>query len=189
MLIKESLIKESLTKENTGLIITDIQGKLAHLVADSNLLIANCAKLIKGAQVLGLPIIWLEQNPDKLGATVSELSNLLAGHTAMTKFTFDACAQAEIMATITASNIDNWLICGIEAHICVYQTAIHLHHAGVNVQLVTDCISSRTLTNKNLAIDKLVNSGVDINSLEMCLYELVKDCRASEFKDILALIR
>jgi len=178
-----------LKKDNTGLIVTDIQGKLARLVHESDELVANCEKLIKGAQVLGLPIVWLEQNPDKIGSTINELSLLLEPQAPITKFTFDACEEPVFMKAINAANVDNWLICGIEAHICVYQTALQLHQSGYKVQLVSDCISSRTLANKNLGISKLVSQGVDISGLEMCLYEMVKDCRASEFKEVLALIR
>ncbi|MBA6327558.1 isochorismatase family protein [Colwellia sp. MB02u-6] len=178
-----------LKKESTGLIVTDVQGKLAHMVYDSEVLISNCGKLIKGAQALGLPIIWLEQNPAKLGATVTELSALLAEQTPTLKFTFDACETPLFIEQVKVANIEHWLICGIEAHICVYQTALHLQQLGYKVQLVSDCVSSRALANKHLAINKLNNRGIDISGLEMCLYELVKDCRADEFKEILALIR
>lgn len=178
-----------LQQENTGLIVIDIQGKLARLVHDSGTLISNCEKLIKGIKTLGLPIIFLEQNPDKLGATVDELNVLLAPHAPITKFTFDACTAPQFMDAISAANIDTWLVCGIEAHICVYQTALHLHQSGLKIQLVSDCVSSRTLENKTLAINKLVNRGIDITGLEMCLYELVKDCRTAEFKEILNLIK
>jgi nicotinamidase-related amidase len=178
-----------LRKENTGLVIVDIQGKLARLVHDSDALIENCAKLIKGAKALGLPIIWLEQNPDKLGATVNELSTLLDDQKPIAKFTFDGCAEPKIAQAIQAANVNTWLVCGIEAHICVYQTATSLKHLGFEVQLVSDCISSRTVENKALGISRLAQNGVATTGLEMCLYELVKDCRANEFKDILDLVR
>lgn len=178
-----------LKQENTGLIVIDIQGKLARLVHDSETVISNCEKLINGAKVLGLPIIFLEQNPDKLGTTVPELSTLLAPQTPITKFTFNAGYEPQFMAKVNATEVDNWLVCGIEAHICVYQTALHLHQSGIKIQLVCDCITSRTLENKNLAINKLVNKGVETTGVEMCLYELVKDCRNTEFKDILNLIK
>ena len=178
-----------LKKENTGLIITDIQGRLARLVHGSDALISNCEKLIKGSKFLGLPIIWLEQNPDKLGTTVTELSSLLKTQTPIHKFTFDACEEPQFLEAISAANVDTWLICGIEAHICVYQTALRLQQLGYKVQLVCDCISSRTLENKHLGISKLVNRDVDTSGVEMCLYELVKDCRAMEFKEILSLIK
>ncbi|MCF7363987.1 hydrolase [Vibrio diazotrophicus] len=178
-----------LNKENTGLIIVDVQGKLARLVSNSDAVISNCAKLIKGAQALRLPIVWLEQNPNKLGQTVEELKTLLNDRNPIAKFTFDACREPNFVEAIKTSGKTSWLICGIEAHICVYQTAIHLKKMGFEVSLVSDCVSSRDQSNKDLAIQKLAGSGVDITGLEMCLYELVEDCRAPEFREILNLIK
>ncbi|MCW8834135.1 MAG: hydrolase [Colwellia sp.] len=178
-----------LQKENTGLIVVDIQGKLARLVHDSSGLITNCEKLIKGAKVLGLPIIVLEQNPDKLGTTVAELSPLLSDYPLISKFTFNACSEPSFIDAVRAENVDTWLVCGIETHVCVYQTAMGLLALGYKVELVNDCVASRTAVNKQLGIDKLKSSGVNITGVEMCLYELVKDCRTSEFKQILDLVR
>ncbi|CAK1835947.1 hydrolase [Vibrio crassostreae] len=178
-----------LMRQNTGLVVVDVQGKLARLVDESETLISNCRKLIKGAQVLGLPIIYLEQNPDKLGATVSELNDLLSDVEPVTKFTFNACDEPKFVEAVQAKDVETWLVCGIEAHICVYQTAMGLLELGYKVQVVGDCISSRTALNKKLAISRLRDAGVQITGLEMSLYELVKDCRAPEFKSILSLIR
>ncbi len=178
-----------LIKENTGLIVVDVQGKLARLVHNSETLVANSAKLIKGAQVLGLPILWLEQNSEKLGPTVDELSNLLDGRQPIEKFTFDGCAEPSFMKAVRQSDVNTWLVCGIETHICVYQTAMGLKHHGYRVQLVQDCVSSRIPENKQLGISKMTAHGVELTGLEMCLYELVKDCRRPEFRDILALIK
>lgn len=178
-----------LMKENTGLIVVDIQGKLARLMDDSDTLISHCEKLIKGSQALDLPIIWLEQNPEKLGSTVDELSILLDDIELITKDTFNACDSPDFLDLIGATNVSTWLICGIEAHICVYQTAKGLTELGYKVELVSDCIGSRLAVNKQLAINSLQNSGVNTTGLEMCLYELVKDCRDPEFKQILELIR
>ncbi|MGR4999248.1 hydrolase [Vibrio celticus] len=178
-----------LTKQNTGLVVVDVQGKLARLVDDSDTLISNCGKLIKGAQVLGLPIISLEQNPEKLGATVSKLNDLLSDAKPIPKFTFNACDEPKFVEAVQTKDVETWLVCGIEAHICVYQTAMGLLELGCKVEVVSDCISSRTALNKDLAIRRLTDAGIQITGLEMSLYELVKDCRASEFKHILSLIR
>jgi nicotinamidase-related amidase len=177
------------TRDKTGLIVVDIQGKLARLVHDSDVLVSNCEKLIKGAQALKLPILLLEQNPEKLGSTVNELSDLLNGADPITKFTFNACESPSFLSAVRAKSVDTWLVCGIEAHICVYQTTKGLVDMGYNVELVSDCVSSRTAANKELGIGRLKDAGVEITGLEMCLYELVKDCRSSEFKQILGLIR
>ncbi|MFV0449785.1 MAG: isochorismatase family protein [Vibrio sp.] len=178
-----------LNKQDTGLIMVDVQGKLASLVSDSERMISNCAKLLSGALTLELPIVWLEQNPEKLGRTVEKLSGLLVGQTPITKFTFDACSEPSFIEHIQAADKKAWLICGIEAHICVYQTAMSLKKLGHEVHLVVDCISSREAGNKALAIEKMSSAGIKRTSLEMCLYELVKDCRAPEFKTILGLVK
>ncbi|GAB7219720.1 hydrolase [Vibrio comitans] len=146
-------------------------------------------KLIKGAQVLGLPVIVLEQNSQKLGSTVDEITELIDDFKSIEKWTFNGCESASFVEAIKANSVDTWLICGIEAHICVYQTATGLAGLGYNVELVSDCVSSRTLENKYLGITRIKESGVAVTGLEMCLYELVADCRASEFKSILTLIR
>jgi nicotinamidase-related amidase len=80
-------------------------------------------------------------------------------------------------------------VCGIETHICVYQTAMSLIKQNYEVQLVEDCVSSRTIQNKQLGINKLASQGAQLTGLEMCLYELVKDCRKPEFKAVLSLIK
>ncbi|MGY5612632.1 isochorismatase family protein [Vibrio brasiliensis] len=178
-----------LDRDNTGLIIVDVQGKLASLVDESEALVKNCVTLIQGAQILDLPIVWLEQNPTKLGDTVEAISQHLQGASPISKYTFDACSQAQFIQAIRSANVGTWLVCGIEAHICVYQTVLSLSQRDYDVQLVTDCVSSRNPQHKQLSIRKLQHKGIDITCVEMCLYELVKDCRSDEFKQILQLIK
>jgi nicotinamidase-related amidase len=173
----------------TGLILVDVQGKLARLVDNSETVISNIQKLVQGCQALNLPILWLEQNPGKLGSTVAEIGNLIKPQPAIAKYTFNACQEPSFVKAVQVANVDTWLVCGIEAHICVYQTVMGLQDLGQKVHLVTDCISSRKPENKHLAIAKLTAQGIDMTSLEMCLYELVEDCRAAEFKTILQLIK
>jgi len=178
-----------LKQTTTGLIVVDVQGKLARIVDNSATVIANIQKLILGCQALGLPILWLEQNPDKLGSTIEEISSLLEPQPCISKYTFDACKENAFTAAVQTEAVDTWLVCGIEAHICVYQTVLGLQSFGQQVQLVTDCIAARTSANKDLAVAKLSAHGVPMTGLEMCLYELVEDCRAAEFKAILKLIK
>lgn len=178
-----------LDANDTGLLVVDIQGKLARIVHDSKTVLANTAKLVRGAQILGLPILWLEQNPEKLGATVEEISSLLPDHRPITKYTFDACREPAFVAAVQAAGVRTWLVCGIEAHICVYQTALHLRDLGYGVELVVDCVTSRAAANRELAVSRLAARGVGITGLEMCLYELAVDCRAACFRPILELIR
>ncbi|EGR3323969.1 hydrolase [Vibrio parahaemolyticus] len=181
---------EMLSKGNTGLIVVDVQGKLATLMHESDALIENITKLVKGAKALDLPILWLEQNPERLGPTAEPIREVLEStHLPITKYTFDGCKEATFKVAVENAKVDTWLVCGIESHICVYQTAVSLRQSGYRVELVTDCVSSRTAVNKALALAKLTANGVVLTGLEMCLYEMVEDCRAPEFKEILALIK
>ncbi|MDF4256329.1 hydrolase [Vibrio parahaemolyticus] len=179
-----------LSKGNTGLIVVDVQGKLATLMHESDALIENITKLVKGAKALDLPILWLEQNPERLGPTAEPIREVLEStHLPITKYTFDGCKEATFKVAVENAKVDTWLVCGIESHICVYQTAVSLRQSGYRVELVTDCVSSRTAANKALALAKLTANGVVLTGLEMCLYEMVEDCRAPEFNEILALIK
>ncbi|MHC6527511.1 MULTISPECIES: isochorismatase family protein [unclassified Vibrio] len=178
-----------LTRENTGLVVVDVQGKLATLVEDSDAVVANITTLVKGAKTLKLPIVWLEQNPEKLGATVKPIGDELGGLKPVSKFTFDGCGEQRFLKQVKKSGIRYWLVCGIETHICVYQTAKSLRTLGFGVELISDCVSSRTAANKQVGVNKMMSLGIGISSLEMCLYELVGDCRDPEFKTILKLIK
>ncbi|WP_162046161.1 isochorismatase family protein [Vibrio taketomensis] len=178
-----------LNKEDAGLIVVDIQGKLATLVHDSETVIANCAKLIQGAQSLGMPIIWLEQNPEKLGSTIEAIAELMGEQQPIAKYTFDGCAEPEFKLALNEAQKHSWLLCGIETHICVYQTATHLANLHFDIHVVSDCVSSRNVANHNLTLTKFSNENVKVTGLEMCLYELVKDCRDPGFKQILSLVK
>ena len=178
-----------LRKGRTGLVVIDVQGKLATIVHDSEVFIANLVKLVKAAKLLGLPILWLEQNPEKLGATVPELREVLDRVEPIAKYSFSACGEPAFVEAVKKAKMNSWLITGIETHICVYQTALGLLDLGYDVELVSDCVSSRTIENKDMALAKLARKGAEVTSLEMCLFELIGDCRADKFRGALSLIK
>ncbi|WP_166423690.1 isochorismatase family protein [Paraglaciecola sp. 20A4] len=178
-----------LTIQNTGLVIVDIQGNLAHMVHQSDMLIRNSLAMIKGAKALNLPIIYLEQAPQKLGSTIAELADELTPYNAIIKHTFNACDATEFPLALKTAKRDHWLICGIEAHICVYQSVMGMMNLGYTVDVVCDAISARKAENKTLAINKLSANGASITSVEMVLYELIGDSRSPAFKAILPLIK
>jgi nicotinamidase-related amidase len=177
-----------LNRKRTGLIIVDVQGKLARLMHDSEAMHASLEALISGVKAMGLPILWLEQNPEKLGETSPELAKLIPGEP-ISKYTFSACDEPGFVDAIEASGAHTWLVAGIESHICVYQTVRDLIELGRKVEVVTDCVSSRTPANRQLGIDRMLDAGARATSVEMCLFELVGSCRVPEFKDVLRLIK
>lgn len=178
-----------LQREHCGLLIIDIQGRLAQTVEESAALLDNCRRLILSVQCLGLPIVWVEQNPQGLGTTVPELADLLTGLQPISKYSFDACGEPAVLQAVQDSGRQQWLLCGIEAHICVFQTARSLLARGYQVELLSDCMASRRLANKQLALTRLQGLGATLSSLEMSLYELLGDCRSEAFRRVLALLR
>lgn len=175
--------------ENTVLIIVDVQGKLAQLMHEKQPLFDNLQKIIRGIQVLKIPILWVEQNPDGLGPTVPEISDLLTGIAPISKISFSSCGNERFIRELTSLNRNQILIAGIEAHICVYQTAVDLVSRGYDVEVVTNAVSSRTPENKKIALTKMRDAGVNLTSTEMALFELLKAAEGDQFKQILKIVK
>ena len=178
-----------LKKHNTGLILVDVQGSLARKVENSDLIIANIRKLIQCCKILSLPIIWLEQNPKGLGKTVPELSELLQEFQVHVKSHFNALSEESIRKAIKETNRQQWLVAGIEAHVCVYQSVMGLIKEGYKVEVVADCISSRLQSNVDLTLSKMNGFGAHLTSLEMLVFELVKDSKDTSFREILSVVK
>lgn len=178
-----------LQKEDCGLILVDVQGSLARIVQHSDLFIANTKKLIQCCELLSIPVVWLEQNPKGLGATIPEIAELLQNSTVNEKVHFNALFEESIKEVIKSTDKKRWLVAGIEAHICVYQTVLGLLDEGFEVDVVLDCISSRLQSNIDLSLIKMRDNGASITSLEMCIFELMKSAKTNNFKDILSIIK
>ena len=178
-----------LKTENTALLIVDIQGNLAHAMHEKELLFKNMQTLIKGIQVLGLPILWVEQNPQGLGPTIPEIADILSTIQPITKMSFSSCRNDHFMKALRVLNRKQVLIAGIEAHICVYQTAADLVALGYEVQVVSDAVSSRNLVNKEIGLQKMRDSGVSLTSVETALFELIRVAEGEQFKEILKIVK
>jgi nicotinamidase-related amidase len=176
-----------LSRENTFLIVVDIQGNLARVMDDQAFLIENNQKLIRGMHVLGIPVLVTEQNP--LGATIPEIADLLPGIRAITKDSFSCCADEKFMSTLRALNRRQILMTGIEAHVCVYQTAMDLIAMGYEVHVAADAVSSRTARNREIGIRKLIAAGAVLTSAEMALFELLKTATDPKSKDVFRIIK
>lgn len=176
-----------LSRENTILIVVDIQGNLARVMDDQAFLIENNRKLIKGMHVFGIPVLLTEQNP--LGTTIPEIADLLPGVQAITKDSFSCCAEEKFISAVRALNRKQILMTGIEAHVCVYQTAMDLLAMGYEVQVAADAVSSRTARNREIGIRKLTDSGAILTSVEMALFELLKTAADPKAKDLFKIIK
>ncbi len=178
-----------LNHNNTQLMIIDVQGKLAQLMHDKETLFSNLNTLTRAAKLMELPIVWVEQIPDKLGATIDEISQELPHQRPMAKDVFSAWGEQAVRTATESHNRKQVLLVGIEAHICVHQTACELINAGYEVHLVTDAVSSRTPENKELALKRLAQEGAILTSTEMALFELQRVAQGEQFKALLKLIK
>ncbi|MBN1755282.1 hydrolase [bacterium] len=178
-----------LSADNCVLVVIDVQGKLARIAYKSEELFDNLRRLIKGIQALGVPILWTEQLPDKLGATHQEISELLPGLEPIIKNTFSCCGENRFMTELRRSNRKQVLLCGIECHVCVYQTAADLRDLGYGVHLVTDAVSCRSKGNWELGLGKMGSLGVQLTGVEMVLFELLRVAEGEKFKQIIKIVK
>jgi nicotinamidase-related amidase len=178
-----------LTADNTVLLVVDIQGKLATLMHEKDRLYDAAAKILRGAHVLDLPVIVTEQNPRGLGSTIDELAEDIEGATVISKFAFSCCGEPAFTDALAATGRKQVLLCGIETHICVYQTAVGLIEAGYEVHVLADGVSSRTALNRQVGLDKMTAAGAQITSVETALFEILQVAEGDKFKQIIRIIK
>jgi nicotinamidase-related amidase len=176
-------------KTDTALVIIDVQEKLFNSMQKKDELKKNLVKLIKGFEILKVPALFFEQNPKGLGATIKEIKDLGFMPEKFEKMTFGIKDHEKFFSRINSMKIKNIFICGIEAHVCVMQSARDLLKKGYKVQIVCDCISSRKESDLDTGIKRMVQEKALITSCETALFEILETCEKKEFKQILELVR
>jgi nicotinamidase-related amidase len=175
--------------DNTVLVLVDIQGKLAEIMYEKELLYQNLRKIIMGARSLSLPIIWMEQIPEKMGPTILEVRELLTTEKPLSKKCFSCCGEPEFMAKLKSTGRKQVLMAGIETHVCVYQTAVDLVGHGYEPYVVADAVSSRTLYNKQIGLETIKTGGGKITSVESALFEITRSAEHPAFREILKIVK
>ncbi len=183
------MVIEHPTADNAVLVIVDVQGKLARLMHQSEAMIGQQRILIEGCRLLGLPVVWAEQLPEKLGPTVPELVEKLDGLEPLAKSSFGCCGDAGLADAIRSSGRRHILLCGIEAHVCVWQTAAGLRRDGHPVHLICDAVSARSEFNRDVAFRRMEAIGVALSNVEMVLFELMHTAAHPRFRDVSRLLR
>lgn len=168
------------------LVVIDMQERLLPAIAEKERVIENARKLVTFARMIGLPIILTEQQ--NLGETTPAIREELKGVEPITKLEFDCFESPAFAEQIHRLNRDTLIIVGIEAHICVAQTALR---ALVNhrVHVVSDAVSSRSLHNREVALGRMRQAGVTITSTEMVIYELLGKAGTEQFREALKLVK
>ena len=176
-------------KENSLCLVIDIQEKLFPYIFENEILINNVNKLIEGLKIFDVPVIVTEQYKKGLGATVSAISGNLKDDSIFEKMSFSCCDDEPILNELKKRNKKNIIVCGIESHICVLQTTIDLVEQGFQPIVVADCVSSRKLTDKLIALDRAKQEGAIITTYESLLFELCRYAGSDSFKTLAKIIK
>src|SRR5882724_1597015 len=170
-----------IAREKTVLAVIDIQERLLPAIFEGERVVQNTVRLMKGARVLGIPVLVTEQYKKGLGNTTPAIAAEIAGFAQMEKVAFSACGAAGFDEALKMKKVSNVVLCGIEAHVCVSQTCLDLLDRGFRVYVVADAISSRTAENQRIGIERMRDAGAVIVSAEMVLFELLEKAATEEF--------
>jgi nicotinamidase-related amidase len=179
-----------LDSKTTALIVIDVQEAFRNVITDFAVTAKRVATAVRGFQILGLPVLVTEQYPKGLGHTAEEIKRVLSDNPEVyEKTVFSSCGAEAFVEKLNALGIKQTVICGLETHICVNQTAHDLLNHGFQVHVLCDCVTSRFEYNRLAGLAKMRRSGVIESSTEMALFELMRDAKHEKFKEIQALIK
>jgi len=176
-----------LSRSDAVLVVVDVQERINAVMADQGHL-SRIAVLVEACTRLGVPVVATEQYPKGLGPTVTELAQRLPGPP-LVKDTFSCAREPTIRAALEATGRRQAIVVGIEAHVCVLQTAIDLAAAGFQVHVPHDAVSSRRAVDKEWALERMAAVGVAVTTTESALFELLERCGTDEFKLVAALVK
>ena len=185
------IAREGLEAERCALVVVDIQEKLLPPIFEKEQLVRNAKLLIRAAEVLKIPALVTTQYARGLGNTVAEIASLLPEANAIDKDKFSCFGSDMFCATLKRlpGNRNTLLLCGMESHICVMQTALAALREGYIVHVASDAVSSRTEWNWKIGLERMRAAGAVISSTEMMIYELLRSSASPAFKQMLPHLR
>ena len=178
--------ENTLDARRAALAVIDVQEAFRQHIPDFTEVAARCALVAHAARLLGVPVIVTEQYPKGLGHTVEEVAQALGE---------DARPLEKVRFSATEADgfdfggRDQAVVCGVETHVCVNQTALDLLAAGTRVQVAIDAVGSRTAENRALGLERMERAGAAMTSVETALFELLGGSDADEFKTVQALVK
>jgi len=176
-----------LDRTKTMLAVVDVQERINAVMPDQAHL-PRIAVLVQACAALGVPVVASEQYPKGLGSTVSELGRLLRTPP-LVKDTFSCAREPAVRAALEATGRRQAIVAGIEAHVCVLQTALDLVAAGYQVHVPHDAVGSRRPADKEWALDRMASAGVIVTTTESALFELLERCGTDDFRVVSRMIR
>lgn len=181
-----------LDRNHAVLLVIDVQEKLMPVIEGAEEVVRNIDRLVRGCHVVGVPVLVTEQYVRGLGPTVESLRTALeesGGYRPIEKNCFSAAGCEPFTQQLAALGKRQVIVAGVETHVCVYQTLSDLKVAGFECTIVADAVSSRTASNREIALRRLESDSVKLTSTEMALFELLRVSGTEEFKAVSRLVK
>ncbi len=175
--------------DNCVFVQVDVQERLFPHISNKEELEKNLITLVKGLKLHEVPLIINEQYKKGIGETIASLRELIYDYPHFEKTTFSCCGNEDGLAAIKATGKKFVILAGIETHVCVLQTALDLLEEGLQPVLVTDCVNSRKESDKDMAIQRLIQAGVIPTTYESLLFELTVNAKHPKFKEVSKLVK
>jgi len=181
---------KKLNREDTLLLIIDIQERLAAQMANRDRVVANTVRLINVSNILDFPLLITEQYPKGLGSTEPEIKDALAGkYQPHEKLSFSCCGTDGFVDILKQTGVQSIMLVGMETHVCVLQTALDLLANGYEVFVIVDAVCSRSELDYEIGTQRMRDAGAIIATTEMVIFELMKVAGTVEFKAILPFVK
>jgi len=188
-MIEVKRFSKLLKTEKTALLIIDIQERILPVINNNQIVVENTIKLIKGFNVLQLPIYFTEQYPKGLGPTHKAIADELDDLQPFDKMSFSCSGAGDLFGEFEKKNLSQIVVCGIESHVCVQQTVLDLIENGIQVNLAADAVSSRKEIDYKIALDRMRHQGAEVTTTESILFELLNVCGTPEFKAVSKIVK
>lgn len=182
-------LPDRLQRDRCVLVVIDIQDRFRDLIHSMDEVLGNSVRLIRFARILGLPVLVTEHYPRGLGGTVAEIRGLWEDFVPLQKIHFSCAGDQGFNAALAATGRDQVVLCGIETHVCIYQTAADLRRQGLQVIAAVDAVGSCDERNRKLGLQAMAALGVQGLGAQMIMFEILERAGTAEFKAAADLLR
>ncbi len=176
-------------REDSLLLIVDFQSAMLKVIDSWKMIAGKVLQLIRAANTLGIPILVTEQYKKGLGETIPEILHEAGSPVPFQKKHFSACLETDFLSTVNSFHRKKIILIGMETHVCVLQTGLDLIKAGWQIHLAADAVASRTVENRQIAIDLFREAGAVISSVEIIIFQWACCSDTDDFRKILPIVK
>jgi nicotinamidase-related amidase len=182
-------IPDRLGRARTVLVVVDIQERFRDVIVGMDGVLAASSRLIQYCQQLGIPVLVTEHYPRGLGVTLPEIRETIRPFAPIEKIHFSCAGDEGFREALAATGRDQVVLCGIETHVCIYQTAGDLLREGKQVVVAADAVSSCTTADRSVGLQRLDRLGADLMTVQMIMFEILVKAGTSDFKAVASLLK